>query len=435
MAKTHANPTTQATQRNYGHLNRVQDDATRNALKVIMDRLGVLEDKSAGIGTLTASLTDDLNAAGNKLTEVADPTADTDGVNLKTLKSYVEAAIGANNAATSPSGNPSPVPPPSGGGGATPPPTGICYTSIAGGQPTPIPGADIRWFRGDFCGIDVPGLPFVTDGSSENPSLLLTPYIDRYSAANQNLAFTAYGQRGYTHWLLWWPNSRDAWTQSVAQFTATCQLIRSKGYWPVVSLYSKVYDGQNPDPTKNDALIASLNATLGSQWVCCIGFELDEFFDAGAALQAAIDHICPQTTAFNVYNYVHFSEGLTSWQGPTDPGGGGAWWTLQKGKLRGIFHQKNNGWDCPVWQSKLNDLQIRFGSGAAGWPSDSGFGGPFDIVACEYSASARFPNAISESTAQGMGQEAIATPGPGGSLPPLGVRGFLNGGPGLGRGT
>lgn len=430
---THANPTVPATRGNYGYLSQVEDDATRNALKAIYDRLKVLEDKSGAIGTVTAALTADLNAGGKKLTSVADPIKMTDGVNLQYMQKYVEGAIAASVIAQGGTPGPAPTPPP-GPGPTPPPPAGICYTSIAGGQPGGVPGKDIRWFRGDFCGIDVPGMPHVQDGGTSN-SLILTPYIDRYSPANQTTILNAYATRGYTHWLLWWPNSRDAWAQSVGQFTATCQTVQAAGYWPIVMLYSKVYDGQNPDPTKNDALITSLNTTFGNQWICCIGFEMDEFMDPGATIQSVIDHVTGQTVPFGVNTYVHFSEGLTSWQAPSAAGGGATWWTQQQNKLRGIMHQKNLGWDCPTYQSKLNDLQVRFGSGVSGWPTDSGFGGPFDIVAAEYSASFRFNNAITEAAAQTLGQEAVATPSQGGALPPIGIKGFLNGGPGLGHGT
>src|SRR5216683_628551 len=74
MAVTPTPPTT-----NYGYLSTIKDPSTRRAVKLILDRLGDIELRSGGIGALTKPLTDDLNAAGNQLKSLKDPTNDRRG--------------------------------------------------------------------------------------------------------------------------------------------------------------------------------------------------------------------------------------------------------------------------------------------------------------------------------------------------------------------
>jgi hypothetical protein len=88
MAVTPTPPTT-----NYGHLSTIKDGATRRVVKLILDRLGDIERRSGGIGTLTKPLTADLNADGNQLKSLKDPTNDRDAVTLQFLKTYVQQAL------------------------------------------------------------------------------------------------------------------------------------------------------------------------------------------------------------------------------------------------------------------------------------------------------------------------------------------------------
>lgn len=77
----------------YPSLDQAQDPAVRQVLKLIFDKIGLLEAQAAGIGTVNQPLTTPLDAAGNRLTALADPTAATDAVTLQYLKQYVQGAI------------------------------------------------------------------------------------------------------------------------------------------------------------------------------------------------------------------------------------------------------------------------------------------------------------------------------------------------------
>lgn len=406
----------------YPGLANIADPALRDLLKMAFDKIGAIENAATGIGAVTKPLARALDGGRQRLTAIADAQHDTDAVNLQTLKRYVESVVSAATV-------PPPTTPP--GPSPGPPPTGLtCFTDLAMGQPGGVPAApNLRWFRGDFCGITVPGLPAV-DGGASDPAVFLTPFLDRYSPATQLDLIAAYRALGYTHWKLWWPDSRDAGGvggggQTIGQFVSTCQLLLANGLYPVPFLYSKVYDGANPDPAKNDALIAALQAG-GVAQIMCVGGELDLFNDPGAPLQAIIDHIAGLVVpATNLY--VHFSPGYVAWQAPGDLGS--VFWNANVGKLTGLLHQKVPDWDCGMYQARLADLQVRFGTGVSGWPTDSGLGHPFDVVADEYSAPVRFSGTMTEAQAVAMGRQAICSPNQGGGPAPIPIMGYNNGGP------
>jgi hypothetical protein len=333
---------------------------------------------------------------------------------------------GATVAATpTPAGAPAPIPPnPNPSPSPTPTP-GLCYMNIANGQPGGVPAKpNLRWFRGDMCGVEIAGLPAVAGGAT-NASTVLSWFLDRYSAANQSLILQTHVNRGYTHFLLSWPDSRDGNGQSIAQFVATAQLVQSFRLYPVVFLYSKDFDGKDPSPTKNDALIAAMQAANAIP-IASVGWELDAFNTPGPPFQALIDHITgllvPATNC-----YVHFNQNIPHW---ATPGKGGAdFWALQVNKLTGILFQSAWADNCGQIQARLNDLQTRFGAGAAGWPTQSGFGHPFDVVGFEYAASLRFNGSMTEAQAQVIGQQVISSPSASGGPPVMAISGFGNSGP------
>lgn len=410
----------------YPGLNRVPDAATRQALKLVMDQVGALQTSAEAIGAVSKPLTAALDSGGQQLKKVADPSHATDAVNLQTLQKFVAAAIAQQAAATKApvaavipgvpvkskaTGQPGPYP---------------YYTNISDGQPGGVPAApNLRWWRGDFDGISVPGLPAVPGGSAVDPAQVFTMFIDRYGASDQAKIFAAYAARGYTHFQLSWPDSRDGAGQSIAQFVATCQLVKANGFYPCIFLSAKgldpadvpaIYTGLVP-------LIAALQAANCIP-IACVGWELSIWLDPGQ-VQDLIDRLAlllvPAT-----HLYVHFQEGYSSFQEPGNTTS--AFWILNVGKLTGLLRQRNISQEFAggAYQARIQDTLARF-SGQFGYPADSGFGHPFDNVEFEYAASIRFNNGqaggITEAEAQQLGKDAICTPPVGG----VGVMGFGNG--------
>lgn len=74
----------------YGFLNQIQDRATRDAIKKILDQLtSVQEQLQQGLGQLTQPLTQSLIASNNQLKRLADPSDPQDAVTLRYLQEYV----------------------------------------------------------------------------------------------------------------------------------------------------------------------------------------------------------------------------------------------------------------------------------------------------------------------------------------------------------
>lgn len=391
----------------YPLLDQVQDSTLRQVFKFLFDKIGTVESQAAGIGGVTKALTTHLDAGKNQLKGVADPTAKTDAVTLQYLRKYVQGALALDKQVVAPvvvPGTPTstPAPTPGPGSGTT------CFTSLAAGQPGGVPAApNLRWFRGDLCGVEVPGLPAVT-GGAVNASTVLSWFLDRYSPANQALIIATYKARGYTHFLLSWPDSRSGNGQSIAQFVATCQMVQANGLYPVVFLASKDYDGVDPNPASLDAIMAALLAGACVP-IACVGWELDLFNTPGAPIQALINHVAA-TLVPTANLYVHFSQWISSWQANGQLGS--VFWAANVGKLTGILYQRHlvQEASCGDHQARLDDFQVRFGNGAAGWPQDSGFGHPFDTVAFESSASPRFDGGLTEAQARARGDQSICTP-------------------------
>ncbi len=79
----------------YAFLTQIRDRAIRDAVKLALDRITALEAQLTALGTVTAPLETNLDAAGHKLTALANPTADQDAVTLRYLKTYVESRLSA----------------------------------------------------------------------------------------------------------------------------------------------------------------------------------------------------------------------------------------------------------------------------------------------------------------------------------------------------
>lgn len=89
-------------QERYTGLLSVKDPTTRRVLKVMMDRLNTLEGQVVDLGRVTQPLATPMDAGTQRITTLADPTAEADAVNFRTLKRYVAAAIALNAAPVPP---------------------------------------------------------------------------------------------------------------------------------------------------------------------------------------------------------------------------------------------------------------------------------------------------------------------------------------------
>lgn len=267
-------------------------------------------------------------------------------------------------------------------------------------QPAP------RAYAGNMCGVRVPGLPPV-EGGAADPSLVLSWFYDRYAASDQARIRAAWQAKGQIDVLLSWPDSR-AHGQSPQQFGATCRSLVAFGFRPCVMLASKVYD-PNDDAAgilANIAPVIPVLAQLAPR--VCIGWELSLWMSP-TTCQALIDALAPAFLAYGAKVYVHFQSGYFAYQ---QPGGVTAdFWKANIGKLTGILRQRDpneDHGDMGEYQARVKDCLDRF-AGGFGFPTDSGFGHPFDLIELEITAQDQFNGNVDEATGDAWGRAALAT--------------------------
>lgn len=280
-----------------------------------------------------------------------------------------------------------------------------------------------RFWKGNMCGVRVPGLPSI-DGGSADASLVLSWFYDRYNDADRSLIRQAWKARGYTHWLLSWADSR-VFGRSPQQFSDTCRELIADGFFPCPWLASKAYDP--PDVQQVLANIAPIVPLLqGVLPLACIGGELNLWLNP-TQVQELIDALCPLFTPAGTRMYVHFSEGYAAYQQDGQPFS--AFWNLNVGKLTGVLHQKvlSQSPDAYYYDSGgLVDILERF-AGNVGVVPDSGFGHPFDLVAMEITAQLQFNGDCTEAEGDALGSWALNCPPQNGPAGLVGVQGSGNG--------
>lgn len=122
----------------YSPLAKIEDPTLRASLKLLLDRIVVLEGQARGIGAVSKPLSTHLNAGGNLIQQVQDPIDPTDAVNLQTLQQYVESVV--TGTLTAPKPRPLPTPPATPGNPNPPPnPQPPPPTPPPGPTPGPVP--------------------------------------------------------------------------------------------------------------------------------------------------------------------------------------------------------------------------------------------------------------------------------------------------------
>jgi hypothetical protein len=277
-----------------------------------------------------------------------------------------------------------------------------------------------RAYRGQMCGIHVSGLPFV-DGGSADPTLVLSWFYGRYGVSDRARIRAQWKAQGALDVLVSWPDDRG-FGLSVGQHIDLCRELCADGLRPANMLSSKVYDPHDDAAGTLANIRPALTALVAADVVSryCTGFEMD-LWNSYASLQGITDGIAAIVVPKRPL-YVHFSPGYADWR-PDHPGSTFAeYWNAQVGKLTGLFHQRNQGWDNDMWRARVVDVLERF-AGHFGVTPDSGFGHPFDFIELEISADDQFYGRITEAQGNALGAYIVATPpvvGPAGSVSVMG---------------
>jgi hypothetical protein len=277
---------------------------------------------------------------------------------------------------------------------------------------TPAP----RLWKGNMCGVRVPGLLPVSGGANDW-SLVLSWFYDRYSPIDRRRIRAAWKFKELTHVLLSWPDSR-AYGMSPQDFQNTCVELIADGFFVCPMLYSK-----DTDPRDFNGIMHNINPVLpflvGVVPLVCIGWELSLQLTP-TTVQQLIDEIAPQFRLAGTRVYVHFQEGYMAFQQPgmfiAD------FWKANVGKLTGVLAQKRLVNDKTTFRDWINDCLLRM-AGGFNMPTDSGFGHPFDFVMLEITAQPQFNGGMSEADGNAWGQWAIDSPavtGPAGTVKVMG---------------
>jgi hypothetical protein len=221
----------------------------------------------------------------------------------------------------------------------------------------------------------------------------------------------AYRQRGYVDMLLSWPDARANGT-SPEQFRDICVELIKDDFIPCVMWCSKDIDAHDV-PRIQAAVKPALDLLIGVVPRHCVGWELSLWLSP-RQVQQLIDWLAPQILPWGGKLYVHFQQGYFAFSVEVNGTSVTAdFWNANVGKLTGVLHQRDLSWDPDMYQARIVDCLQRF-AGGFGFPTDSGFGHPFDFIALEITAQPQFNGEMSESSGQAWGRTALTTPPSGG---------------------
>jgi len=278
--------------------------------------------------------------------------------------------------------------------------------NFIGGPPSP------RVRREQFCGLRVPGLPYVDGGTALDPSMFLSWFFDRYNASDQKKIVDAMHATGATHFTLSWPDSR-AWGQSLDQFVATARRLALDGFWVCHKLFSKVYDPHNPDPA---SVYPVVDALLAADAITCAApcWETNFFVDP-EHMDALCDPLAERYPS--ILWYLHFSPHYASWQKNENDSPGAFWNRRIAAGYTGLEYQCEpvKGFDAPgSWsagmaQARINDVLVRLKAGGM-W----GVSRDLDVIAWETTGMCQFedPMTYTEDLGRLRGYETLCAQGP-----------------------
>lgn len=226
------------------------------------------------------------------------------------------------------------------------------------------------FLRGDAWAVPCPGLPAVpggpSGGSSEHPERILTGLDYKYDRSRWWPEMVYHHlERGYTHWLRWWPNAAYdvgyGGGNSIQQFVDDCGLLKRLGMQYIqVSLGSKVFDPRDQSAQGwADRVGPVLTALLAAKVVDEIipGFEWDSFNVPGDTTSQVFKAIGRQCHAAGVSCWAHFQAGRT-WWGTMNRFD---FWTDLGADMDGLNYQTDPTWSVPMMQARLVDTLSQFG--------------------------------------------------------------------------
>jgi hypothetical protein len=280
---------------------------------------------------------------------------------------------------------------------------------------TPPVGPSRDFYRGDFCGVRVPGIPllpemsgFTVDGWRDNRVGGLNPPImaldiPRYWKVSRDLVIenlNAHAIRGYTHLQC---SAGHALEQglSIDDYVEYSKLVQAivgfadhwflgGGPWSARDKNGNWTEARDRDRAYWAPILNPwIDALLANQAIdcACVGWQLDGGNKENEPIQSIIDYFADRLRPHDIPIGTHWLNEAGAWNFPMDRF---KWWQSQRGKLRWFHHQGDVNMDIPLYQAKLVDTLQPFGDGRMGAP------GEFALVIYECSAQAQFDLQMSE---------------------------------------
>jgi hypothetical protein len=271
------------------------------------------------------------------------------------------------------------------------------------------PSRDVLFYRGNFCGVRVPGVPSLPESAGYtlpggDKTLIMSLEIFRHTPEWQDEILRQHAIRGYTHFQFSIGHAiEQGWP--IDQYVTLAKRAQDRfglfaDHWFLGGGPWGWWRGRTDQNRDRDAAYWApivdpwIDALLANQAIdcACVGWQLDaqnkesDTRTGNGPLQSIIDHFADKLAPLNIPIGTHWINEAGAWNTPMDRF---AWWKRQRNKLTWFHHQGDVNLDVPTYQAKLCDTLNPFGDGRMG---RSGLFGdrPFGLVVFEDSAQAQF---------------------------------------------
>ena len=282
-------------------------------------------------------------------------------------------------------------------------------------------------YSGNMCGIYIPGLPAIP-GGAPNPDLFLSWFYDRYDAPTRARIRAEYKARGFTDWLLSWPDSR-AVGATPERFANTCKELVADGFYISVMLSSKDFDPSDvPELKRRIAPVLGPLTKVAHRMACA--WEASIWLSSFQT-QELIDWLAPQILPWGCQQFLHLQQGWSHFDNDGPNATFASFWNRNVGKLHGLWHQRMQWPPSAAWSEeetryRLVDILDRFAGGYFCSPTN-GLTGPFLLQCLEITAMDAYNLGMSEAEQDRWARISVTVPPVNGPLGPVRVMGSGNG--------
>jgi hypothetical protein len=230
------------------------------------------------------------------------------------------------------------------------------------------------FLRANAWGITIPDAPFVPGGSSIHPERVLSWFLDRFPPDIQKRWLDQNAMNGYTHVIQSaadslgpannGPASPPGAAQSLAQFVATCKMIKQAGLFVTVFLGSKYFQPKDMGTAQWIAFVdpimnALLDADVVDEFVP--GWEWDLWNVPGRITIDVFKHVGQRAHAAGKSCWIHFSSEKTSWFADGDTRGRFGFYDDLGTDVDGLMYQTIPTWSISDTQARIVDTLHQFG--------------------------------------------------------------------------